>query len=180
MALPPPPLPNLGRPTDVDPFGAWAETADRPTTVAGVLRYGLAHLASTDESGPLPQHVRGYLSQDGQVLPLFWNQDLWREVGWVPDTEPGPPGHGKVPSRLVARLAEGEIGEGLAKLPWIQGAIHAPVELIITVPSEVSQLLGGPDSERIREAIPILEAMAQEALRQLEEKAVRKIGRAHV
>ena len=95
----------------MDPFAAWAETKDRAKTIAGLLRYGLEHLASSDESGPLPQHARGYLSRDGQVLPLFWNQDLWEAVGWVPDPDPGPPGHGRVPSRLVARLAEGEVGE---------------------------------------------------------------------
>ncbi|WP_005034647.1 relaxase domain-containing protein [Holophaga foetida] len=137
--------------------------ADGPGMVssAGVAGYFGGHLQETKEGGGLVS-CAGYLSRDGLVKPEVRNPDLWREVGWDPDRTELPP------SELLEQLAAGyDLHE--TKLTIGRSLFRQPKEALITLPSEISQVLKNhPGIAR-----EILRATVEAHFQEVEREAVR-------
>lgn len=134
----------------------------------GVVGYVGGHLQASPEVGGLAS-APGYLSKDGQVLPIALNPELWRQVGWNPDSTPLPP------AALLKALTQGQDmgGNPLTRRGQAKGSeppFRAPRELVVTIPSEVSEALLNQGSEA---SLRVMRQILGEALHQIESQAVR-------
>lgn len=142
-----------------------SEAGDIPTSVAAVETYLTDHLQSPDEAGPFSA-AANYLNRNGQIAPLVFNSEAWAEVGWHEVDQKS----GETPLKLVRHLLAGENADGTRLTRKRRGAVKRPMELLITVPTEISRAMADlpPD-----EAMEVLRGLGEEAIRQLEERAVR-------
>lgn len=152
--------------SDVHISYAGANVATSPRSLPGQISYIQDHLASPQEAGPLATLTR-YLGRDGRVKAQFHNPDLWRRVGATADEIRD----GILAPDLVMHLMHGEDRQGnpLGRCPKDNG-LRWPVELLITMPSEVSTALADLPPEF---SVKVVEAMKDEALHQLEACATR-------
>lgn len=134
----------------------------------GVVGYVGGHLQASPEVGGLAA-APGYLSKDGQVLPIALNPELWRQVGWNSESTPLPP------AALMGALTRGQDMEGnqlvrVGRPKDSEVPFRAPRELVVTIPSEVSEALlqHGPEA-----SLRVMRQYLDEALRQIESQAVR-------
>lgn len=134
----------------------------------GVVGYVGSHLQASSEVGGLAS-APGYLSKDGQVLPIALNPELWRQVGWNPDSTPLPP------AALLKALTQGQDmgGNPLTRVGQAKGSeppFRAPRELVVTIPAEVSEALLNQGSET---SLRVMRQILGEALHQIESQAIR-------
>ena len=96
---------------------------------SGVVNYVLGHLQSPEESGYLAR-LPGFRYPKGDVRPHVHNRSLWGRVGQ---------GEGQIDQELILNLCMGMDlwGNQLTQTDLFR----APVEALITLPSEVSQAL---------------------------------------
>lgn len=100
---------------------------------SGVRDYVVNHLQSPKESGCLAQ-LPGYRYPEGDVRPHYLNWPLWVEVGQ---------GVGQIDENLIFNLCMGMDLDGRQLTQT--DLFRAPVEALLTLPSEVSQaLIGNP------------------------------------
>lgn len=124
----------------------------------GVVDYVGTHLQSPQEAGSL-RAVRGYLSKEGRVEPLLCSA-TWKMVGWD--------GVGLPPEVLVRNLCQGRDLWG-HRLTRTRNLYRAPKELVISLPSELSEALKGDPVAAHEIIITAIEA----AVKSLEETSVR-------
>lgn len=101
-----------------------------PASAQGVVNYVGTHLQSPQEAGSLGM-VRGYLTKEGKVEPLV-HSATWQLVGWD--------GVGLPPARLIRNLCKGRDLRG-HQLTRARNLFRAPKELLITLPSELSEAM---------------------------------------
>lgn len=140
----------------------------KAVSAAGAAAYVGGHLQDSKEVGDLAT-LKGYLSRDGMVRPVVANPELWARVGWDSEALELPP------APLLEALTRGEdlTGTRLTRRgsgPKNQVPFRAPEELLVTLPCEVSEALARLGAEASHR---VMEAVLQEALRQIETQAVR-------
>ncbi len=135
--------------------------AEMPLTMRGKLGYIHGHLSDPRESGEFGK-VAGYLSRDGQVLPIIYNQDLWEMVGM----ESGA----AAPSHALLKAILG--GQNLLRAqlaPSRSLGAKALHEVLLTLPGELSELATRMHPRFIRD---IQDAVAAEVKRSLESRSI--------
>lgn len=132
---------------------------EKPASPEGVKNYVGTHLQAPKEAGTLPR-VEGYLTKEGRVEPMVY-ADIWRLVGWS--------GKGLPPELLIRNLTQGLDING-HPLTRTRSIFRAPTELLITIPSELSEALGNDPLA----AHEIITRAIEETVASIEEFATRK------
>lgn len=137
----------------------------RHSSISGAIEYQFGHLANSTEIGHLKE-TPGYLAPDGGITPFLQHPDLWREVGWDPESQPFSP-------QLAQALLHGtDLGGRRLTTPRPGGKGYQDArELLITVPTEVSHYLATQDPMI---SVSIMRDLFDEAVRQIEALCVRR------